>query len=62
MRDVRDERVEELLTSAAAARVLKRTPDTVRLWRRQRKITPAALTPSGIALYRRADLERLRRR
>jgi len=54
--------IEELLTTAAVARLVKRTPDCVRLWRRVGKIIPAARTPSGIALYRRTDILRFARR
>jgi hypothetical protein len=39
--------IEELLKTTAVARVVKRTPETARVWRRLEKITPAARTPSG---------------
>jgi hypothetical protein len=50
---------EELLTTASAALVATVVPDTVRLWRRLGKISPSFLTPTGIALYRRVDIDAL---
>jgi DNA-binding transcriptional MerR regulator len=52
--------VNELLTTATFAQVADVVPDTVRVWRRAGKITPAFQTPSGIALYRREDAERIK--
>jgi DNA-binding transcriptional MerR regulator len=49
----------ELLTTASFAKITDVVPDTVRLWERRGKITPACKTPSGINLYRRADAERI---
>ena len=51
----------ELLTTASFALIAGVVPDTVRVWRRSGKVTPAFRTPSGIALYRRADAERIAR-
>lgn len=49
----------ELLTTADLARIADVVPDTVRVWERAGKITPAFRTPSGISLYRREDAERI---
>lgn len=51
--------VEELLTTADAARIAGVVPDTLRLWQRLGKITAAFRTPTGIRLYRRSDIERM---
>jgi hypothetical protein len=50
---------DQLLTTSSASLIAHVVPDTFRLWRRLGKITPACITPTGIALYRRQDVERL---
>jgi DNA-binding transcriptional MerR regulator len=51
----------ELLTTASFALITGVVPDTVRQWRRAGKVTPAFVTPSGIALYRREDADGIAR-
>jgi len=51
----------ELLTTATFALIAGVVPDTIRVWKRMGKVTPAFQTPSGIALYRREDAERIAR-
>jgi DNA-binding transcriptional MerR regulator len=48
---------DELITTADAARIAGVVPDTFRLWQRLGKIACAYRTPTGIRLYRRADVE-----
>jgi DNA-binding transcriptional MerR regulator len=55
----REEPMDELMETAEAGRVLKRTPATVRLLAKQGKLRVAALTGRGQRLYRREDVERL---
>jgi DNA-binding transcriptional MerR regulator len=50
---------DELLTTASAARLAGVVPDTLRLWNRLGKIVPAFITPTGVRLYRRDQVERL---
>jgi DNA-binding transcriptional MerR regulator len=51
----------DLLTTAGAAKILDRTPDTVRLWERMGKLH-AIRTVSGQRLFRRGDVEAARER
>lgn len=49
----------ELVTTASASQVLGIVPDTLRTWRRLGRITPAFVTPTGVCLYRRDELEQI---
>jgi DNA-binding transcriptional MerR regulator len=51
--------VDELLTTADAARIAGVVPDTFRLWQRLGRVSEAFRTPTGIRLYRRVDVERM---
>ena len=48
-----------LLTTGAAALLAKRSPATIRLWRRSGRLVPAVCATSGLALYARHDVERV---
>jgi hypothetical protein len=48
-----------LVTSCDAARAASRTPDTIRQWRRDGRLTPAVTTPSGFNLFRLGDVRRV---
>ena len=48
-----------LLTSEAA-KILDVTPETIRMWERMGKL-PAMKTAKGVRLFRREDVDRLRR-
>jgi DNA-binding transcriptional MerR regulator len=48
-----------LLTSASAAKLVDRTPETVRAWSRAGRLVPAHTTANGIRLFRRVDVERV---
>ena len=48
----------QLVTTATASAIAGVVPDTLRGWRRQGRIIPACVTPTGVALYRRGDVER----
>jgi DNA-binding transcriptional MerR regulator len=50
---------DDLLTTGSASALAGVVPDTFRLWRRLGKIVPAFVTPTRIALYRRADVLRV---
>jgi len=49
----------DLLTTLDAARVADVSPATIRLWRRCGRLVPAVCATSGLALYSRADVERV---
>jgi hypothetical protein len=51
----------ELLTTADAARIAVRTPETIRRAADAGRIRVALRTVSGVRLFRRADVERFRR-
>lgn len=51
----------EFLTSADASRVLDVTPATVRLMAKAGRLAVASVTPGGIRLFKRSEVERLRR-
>ncbi len=51
----------ELLTVGDAARILETGPDGVRYATEAGTLVLAASTPSGMRLYRRADVEALKR-
>jgi DNA-binding transcriptional MerR regulator len=53
--------VENLLLTHDVARMLGRTPATVRAWAKHGLLKPAATTPSGCRLFKRCDVERLLR-
>ncbi len=48
--------VDELLTTADAARIAGVVPDTFRMWQRLGRVVEAFRTPTGIRLYRREDV------
>ncbi len=50
----------ELLTTGDSARVLGLSPDAVRLYERTGRL-PATRTLSGLRLFRRRDVEKLRK-
>jgi DNA-binding transcriptional MerR regulator len=54
-------RMDELMETADAGRVLDLTPAAVRLLAKQGKLRPAVLTRRGQRLYWRADVEALAR-
>jgi len=51
--------METLLSVADASRILRVTPQTVRLMVRRGVLVATAQTEGGIRLFRRADVERL---
>ena len=51
----------EFLSSADAARILNITPAAVRLAALQNRIPVAAVTPGGVRLFARRDIEQLAR-
>lgn len=53
--------VPELLTVGDAAELLGLSADMVRVLHRQGELNEAFLTPRGVRLFRRADVERLAR-
>jgi phage terminase Nu1 subunit (DNA packaging protein) len=46
----------DLLTTAELARLLKVSPRTVQLWRRQGLITPELVTPGGLSRWIESDV------
>jgi DNA-binding transcriptional MerR regulator len=52
----------ELLTTSDVAYEKRVHVSTVQWWRRTGRLQPWALTPSGMALYRREDLRLIARR
>ena len=50
--------MDELLMTAEAAKLLDRTPSTIRLWERLGKLQ-ARRTPSGVRLFSRKQVEQL---
>ncbi len=51
----------DFLTIGDASRFLERSPDTLRVWDRIGKL-PAMRTPSGIRIWLRADVQRMKER
>jgi hypothetical protein len=49
---------DDYITVSTIARRADRSESTIRLWQRKGVLVPAARTASGIALYRRDDVER----
>jgi DNA-binding transcriptional MerR regulator len=49
----------QLITTAGVARRVRRSEGTVRYWVRTGRLTPTAVTESGVALYEPAAIERL---
>ena len=54
--------MEQVLSSAEAARVLGLTPAAVRQLARRGALVPRLVTEGGMRLFRRADVERLAKR
>jgi len=59
MNDAVSENIADYLTTATAARALGIAEQTVRLWVRRGDL-PAIRLSSGLRIYRRADVDRLR--
>jgi len=51
----------QLLESADVARLIERTPGTVRHLVKSGRIRPVAITPRGLRLFRLEDVENFRR-
>jgi DNA-binding transcriptional MerR regulator len=54
--------IDELITTSTVAHILNRADNTVRLMEKRGDIRPVARTPTGVRLYSRAEIERVRER
>ncbi len=51
--------IEERLTTGSAARVAGKAAETIRYWANTGRLPIAALTETGVRLFRREDVERV---